>query len=358
MIRVGLIGYGYWGPNLARNLAANEKFEVAAIADSKPNARRSASLAFPRARILEDAEGVLSAIDVDAVVIATPVATHFGFAQEALNRGKHVLVEKPMCSSSAEAEELVAIAKRCRRVLMVDHTFLFTGAVQAMRKVVCSGDLGKICYFDSMRVNLGLFQQDVNCLWDLAPHDLSVINYLLDDEIVEIDASGYCHVNPMLPDIVYLTLHFARDTVAHFNLSWMSPVKIRRFMVGGTRRMLVWDDLDQDQKIKIYDSGIEFQPLAERATIIPDYRLGDIYSPRISRQEALGSLVDHFSKVIEESELSIMDGESGLKVVRTLEQAQAVLERSLMRVADRRTRNQTGVAASPSSIQESRMLES
>lgn len=336
MIRIGLIGYGYWGPNLARNLVSSGRFQLVAVADARQGSRKAASLSFPGIRAVESAAEVLGSDDIDAVVIATPVATHFDFAREALTRGKHVLVEKPMCASIAEAEELVAIAARCNRVLMVDHTFLFTGAVQTIRKVVESGELGKICYFDSMRVNLGLFQQDVNCLWDLAPHDLSVINYLLDDQIVSVDVAGYCHVNPTLPDIVYLTLHYSRDTVAHFNLSWMSPVKIRRFIIGGTRRMLVWDDLDQDQKIRIYDSGIEFHPQTERATIIPDYRLGDIYSPRVSRQEALAGVVNHFADVITGAQASIMDGESGLKVVRVLEEAQAALERNLEQVAERR----------------------
>jgi predicted dehydrogenase len=219
---------------------------------------------------------------------------------------------------------------------MVDHTFLFTGAVRTIRDVANSGALGKICYFDSMRVNLGLFQPDVNCLWDLAPHDLSVIDYVLQDEIVAVEASGYCHVNRNMPDMVYLTLHYASDAIAHFNLSWMSPVKVRRFAVGGTRQMLIWDDLDQDQKIRIYNTGIEFHPASERATIIPEYRIGDIYSPRVPQREALAGVVEHFSNVICGRERSIMDGECALKVVRVLEQAQQRLEASLAAVAARR----------------------
>jgi predicted dehydrogenase len=336
MIRVGLIGYGYWGPNLARNLVSSRRFELVAIADTRPNSLTDANLRFPGGRVVGGADEILTGEGIDAVVIATPVATHFDFARTALIHGKHVLVEKPMCASVSEAEELAAIAQRCNRTLMVDHTFLFTGAVQMIRKVVESGQLGKICYFDSVRVNLGLFQEDVNCLWDLAPHDLSIINHLLDDKIVSIDIAGYCHVNPTLPDIVYMTLHYAHDTVAHFNLSWMSPVKIRRFIIGGTQRMLVWDDLEQDQKIRIYDSGIELHPQVERNMIIPDYRLGDIYSPRVSRQEALTGVVNHFADVISGVRASIMDAQSGLKVVRILEEAQAALERNLGHVAQRR----------------------
>ena len=335
-IRVGIIGYGYWGPNLLRNVAASAECEVVALAERRPEARARATAALPGLRTYDDAEEVLALPDVDAVVIATPVATHFPLARQALLAGKHVLVEKPMCATVAEGEELVAIAARTGRTLMVDHTFLFTGAVQKIKETVESGRLGKICYFDSMRVNLGLFQTDVNCLWDLAPHDLSIIDHLMDDEVVGVDVTGYCHVNPTLPDMVYLTLHYAHDAVAHFNLSWMSPMKVRRFVIGGTRQMLIWDDLDQDQKIRIYDSGIEFRPEDQRATIVPDYRAGDIYSPRISRREALAGVVNHFAGVIRGNQAPMMDGSRGLKVVRVLEQAQQVLDRNLAEVAARR----------------------
>ena len=336
MIRVGLIGYGYWGPNLLRNFALARQFQVMAVAERKLESRHKASRDYSAVDVLEDASELIARSDIDAVVIATPLETHFTLTREALSRGKHVLVEKPISASTAEAEELVALARRVDRVLMVDHTFLFTGAVRAIRDVAKSGALGKICYFDSMRVNLGLFQPDVNCLWDLAPHDLSVIDYVLQDEIVAVEASGYCHVNPNMPDMVYLTLHYANDAIAHLNLSWMSPVKVRRFAIGGTRQMLIWDDLDQDQKIRIYNTGIEFHPDSERVTIIPQYRIGDIYSPRVPQQEALAGVVEHFANVISGKEQSIMDGESALKVVRVLEQAQKRLEASLAAVAARR----------------------
>jgi predicted dehydrogenase len=241
-----------------------------------------------------------------------------------------------LCSSAAEGEELVALAARAGRVLMVDHTYLFTGAVQTIRSTLEAGRLGKICYFDSMRINLGLFQADVNCLWDLAPHDLSIIDHLIGDEVVALDVSGYCHVNPGLPDMVYLTVHYADNVVAHFNLSWMSPVKVRRFAIGGTRRMLIWDDLDQDQKIRIYSSGIEFQSESERSTIMPDYRIGDIHSPRIARHEALSRVLDHFAAVIQGAESSVMDGNKGLRIVRILEQAQQQLDHGLADIARRR----------------------
>ncbi|NDG51092.1 MAG: gfo/Idh/MocA family oxidoreductase [Rhodospirillales bacterium] len=335
-MRLGIIGYGYWGPNLLRNFAQSPLFQVVALAERRGEARERAARALPGLRCHEDAAELVAAPDLDAVVIATPVATHFPLARAALLAGKHVLVEKPICATAAEAEELVAIAARVGRTLLVDHTFLFTGAVHCIKQSVDAGRLGKVCYFDSMRVNLGLFQTDVNVLWDLAPHDLSIIDHLLDDEVVAVDATGYCHVNPGLPDMVYLTLHYARNSVAHFNLSWMSPMKVRRFAIGGTRQMLIWDDLDQDQKIRIYDSGIEFRPEEHRATIMPDYRVGDIYSPRVPRQEALGGVVRHFAAVIRGEVPALMDGRHGLKVVRVLEQAQRVLDRNLAEVASRR----------------------
>ena len=256
----------------------------------------------------------------------------------AIARGKHVLVEKPLCASSAEAEDLIARAATASVVLMVDHTFLFTGAVQSLAGIVSRGELGKLCYFDSTRVNLGLFQPDVNCLWDLAPHDLSIIDHLIDDELIDLDVSGYCHINHMRPDMVYLTLHYADNLVAHLNLSWMSPVKIRRFTIGGTAKMLIWDDLDQDQKIKVYDHGIEVQPEEQRSVLIPEYRIGDIFSPRIPRREALAGVAHHFLAVISGEAHSIMDGYKGLRIVRVLEAAQAKLDVNLREIEAQRMR--------------------
>jgi predicted dehydrogenase len=335
-IKVGVIGYGYWGPNLLRNIANDPNCTVVALAERRRDGRERAARSFPGLRTCEDASEVIAMADVDAVVIATPVATHFPLARAALLAGKHVLVEKPICSTVAEGEELVALAARLGLTLMVDHTFLFTGAVKTITQTVRSGRLGKVCYFDSMRVNLGLFQTDVNCLWDLAPHDLSIIDHLMDDQIVGIDVTGYCHLNAGLPDMVYMTLHYASDLVAHFNLSWMSPMKVRRFVIGGKKQMLIWDDLDQDQKIRIYDSGIEVRSEDQRATIVPDYRVGDIYSPRVPRGEALAGVISHFVAVIRGQETSIMDGACGLKVVKVLEEAQKLLDRNLAEIATRR----------------------
>ena len=325
MRKIGLIGFGYWGTNLFRNLSGSPDFQLAAVADAS-EARQKALRSHFGGRIVASAYDVIDDAAIEAVAIATPVATHFDLARRAIAAGKHVMVEKPMCATVAEAEELVALAKRQGVVLMVDHTFLFTGAVQCISEIVRAGELGGICYYDSMRVNLGLFQPDVNVLWDLAPHDLSIIDHLVDEEPISIEATGYCHVNQRLPDIVYLTLHYATPMVAHLNLSWMSPVKVRRIAIGGTNKMIVWDDLNREEKVKIYNSGIQIQPEDEREVIIPEYRIGDIYSPRVAGHEALTGVIGHFARVIDRQEDSIMSGERGLRIVRILEASQKVLD--------------------------------
>src|SRR5215475_6846247 len=336
-IGIGVLGYGYWGPNLVRNFWATPGCRVVAVGDPRDITRKAVAEAFSRIDTCADSDDLLARGDVDAVVIATPVSTHYSLACKALDRGKHVLIEKPMCRSSAEAKDLLARAQRAQRVLMVDHTFLFTGAVQTIARTIRRGELGRICYFDTMRVNLGLFQPDVNCLWDLAPHDLSIVDYLIEDEVLAIDATGYCHMKNGMPDMVFMTLHYASDWVSHLNLSWMSPVKIRRTTIGGTSKMLIWDDLDQDQKINIYDHGIEIHGDEERSLIVPEYRIGDIHSPRVPlNEEALAGVADHFIKVIVGEAQSIMDGSKGLRIVRLLEVAQRQLDKSLAHIAAQR----------------------
>jgi len=329
--KIGLIGFGYWGTNLFRNLAASPDFALAAVAD--PSEARRAALSKMRGsfRIDASAADLIKDEDIDAVVIATPVGTHYELARQAILAGKHVLTEKPMCATVAQGEELVALAAQHGVVLMVDHTFLFTGAVQRIAEIVRGGELGRVCYYDSMRVNLGLFQPDVNVLWDLAPHDLSILDHLVDEAPTHIEASGYCHVNQHLPDIAYLTLHYASPIVAHLNLSWMSPVKVRRVAIGGTDKMIVWDDLNREETVKVYNSGIQVQAEEQRDTIMPSYRIGDIHSPRLANVEALSSVVRHFAEVIDGKTESIMGGDRGLRVVRILEAGQKALDRSLER---------------------------
>lgn len=333
MIRIGLCGLGYWGKNLFRTLSGNPNIQLAAVADAKAEVREKLATSHPSLKLYPDAMDLIADPEIDAVVLATPVSFHYRQAKAALDRGKHVMVEKPMCTTSAEADDLIARADLYGLTLMADHTFLFHPAVLKLGELVRSGELGQISYFDSQRINLGLFQPDVNVLWDLAPHDLSIIDYLFGgEEPVHIDASGYCHVNPGFPDIAYLTFHYPNSMVAHLNLSWMSPVKVRRIAVGGSDRMVVWDDLNRDEPLKIYDSGITTHPRQDREIILPQYRIGSVSSPRLAGNEPLVDVVEHFRQVILGQAVPRTDGRLGRRVLRTLERAQAALDISLRNV--------------------------
>jgi predicted dehydrogenase len=332
MIRVGICGFGYWGPTLLRAFSINPAFQVTAIADTGADQQAKARELKPGASIYADGMEMTRSPDVDAVAIATPVSTHCSLTLDALKRGKHVLVEKPMCASAEEGREMVAVAERMRGVLMVDHTYLFNSAVRKLKELKINGALGKITYYDSLRVNLGLFQSDVNVLWDLAPHDYSIMDYILEEQPVDVEASGYCHVNSHLPDIAYITLHYPSHIIAHLNLSWISPVKARRVALGGTAQMVIWDDLNPDEKLKVYNSGIEFHSQDERRVLIPGYRIGDISSPRLPEREPLAAAVDHFRQVIVGTEQVIADGHFGLRVIELLERTQRALDASLGRV--------------------------
>ena len=351
MIRVGLIGYGYWGPNLFRNLVNSGSFEVVAIADTSETRRAAICQRDVSVRALDTAEAVIALSKIDAVVIATPVATHYELARQALENGKHVLIEKPMCASSDEAQHLVQLARTLNRVLMVDHTFLFTGAVQSIYGLVSHGDLGRIAYVDAMRVNLRPFQRDVNVLWDLGPHDLSIVDYILGEEPIHIEASGYCFANSSRADMVYLTLHYPSRIVAHINLGWGSPVKVRRFAVGGSAKTIVWDDLSSQEKLKIYQTDPNSQSEEDWHVLMSEYRTSDIFSPRVPTHEALAGVVEHFAKVIAGQEHSIMDGCSGLRIIRILEAAQKALDESLARVGDS-SANRVRAGSSSSSASE------
>jgi len=332
VIRVGVAGYGYWGPNLVRNFIGNRQFEVVAVADSRAAAREALARSYPGVLAIADASELIGRQDIDAVAIATTVATHYDLAGKALRKGKHVLVEKPLCMRVEEGSDLIALAKRQGRVLLVDHVFVFHNAVRKLKELM-GRSIGKVSYYDSLRVNLGLFQPDANVLWDLAPHDFAIMNYLFDEDPEHIEATGYCHVNSNLPDIAYVTAHYRSHMIAHLNLSWMSPVKVRRIAVGGSNQMVVWDDLNLEERIKIYNSGIEFRPESERLAIVPSYRIGDVSSPRIVNREALAGVVEEFARVIVEKKAdSIIDGSQGVRVVRMLEQAQKTLNLNLNNV--------------------------
>jgi predicted dehydrogenase len=334
---------GYWGRNLFRVLSNNPRMQLQSVVDQKAEALEKVRVANPGLGLHTDLKTALN--DVDAVVIATPVSSHYRLAKAAIDAGKHVLIEKPLCRTSDEAADLVASADAAGVTLMVDHTFLFHPAVRKLDELIGAGTLGQISYYDSQRINLGLFQPDVNVLWDLAPHDLSIIDHLFKAEPIEIEASGYCHINPTSPDIGFVTLHYPNDMVAHLNLSWMSPVKVRRISVGGSNKMVVWDDLNRDEPFKIYDSGINVQPQSKRDVILPSYRIGSVNSPRLAPCEPLADVVEHFRQVIQKEAVTRMDGRQGLRIVRTLEKAQTALNHSLRRVRNRTKASLRSVAA-------------
>jgi predicted dehydrogenase len=332
MINVAVCGFGYWGPNLVRNLREHGGFRVVAIAERDPTKRETVRRHYPDVTVCDDAAEAIDHNDAEAVVIVTPIASHYSLAKRALERGRHVLVEKPLCDNVDRAVDLVKMAADRELVLMVDHTFLFHPAVQKLRELVTARTLGRVSYYDCLRVNLGLFQPDVNVLWDLAPHDLSIIDYLFEENPIHVEASGYCHLNPRLPDIAYITLHFPSRLVAHLNLSWMSPVKVRRIAIGGTSKMAVWDDMDKEEPIRIYDSGISVHAQEERNVVMPSYRIGDVHAPRLPGSEALAGVVEHFFGVIRKETKSVMDGDMGLRIVRTMDWAQRALDASLASV--------------------------
>jgi predicted dehydrogenase len=331
-IRIGIVGYGYWGPNLFRVFGSHPEFEVTAVADPRAGAQAKVRARDPRLAIYDDGAELIARGPVDAVAIATPVSLHYTLAAQALGAKKHVLVEKPLCTRTEEGEDLIALARSNGVRLLVDHVYVFHDAVLKMKELKAAGELGAVSYYDSLRVNLGLFQPDMNVLWDLAPHDFSIMDHLFDEEPVHIEATGYSHVNSGLPDIVYVTAHYRSRMIAHLNLSWMSPVKVRRIAVGGSRRMVVWDDLDPDERLKIYNSGIETHSEDERSAIVPTYRIGDIYSPRLAGNEPLTRLADDFACAVAGA-ASPVDGAAGLRIVRCLEVAQKALDKSLKSVA-------------------------
>jgi len=326
MIRFGVVGYGYWGPNVVRNLRNLESAEVVAICDQNEAALRRAKQAYPDVVVTSDCSELLSSADVDAIAVITPVWTHFELAKSALLNGKHVFVEKPFTSTSAQAEELIELAERKNLQIMVDHTFLFTGAVRKIRQLIDNETLGKLYYYDSTRVNLGLFQHDVNVIWDLAPHDLSIVDYLFGERPDAIVATGEKHLNG-LTDIAFITAYFPDNVIAHINVNWLSPVKVRTTLIGGEKKMLVWNDLEADEKIKVYDRGVQMNSREGVYNLLVSYRSGDMWSPKIEATEALKAELSYFVDCIEKSEAPINDGLAGLRVVRMLEAAEESLSR-------------------------------
>lgn len=324
-LRFGVVGYGYWGPQLVRNLDRLTMGEVAYIADLSEARRQAAQFEFPGAQVTADLDEVLAS-DVDAIVVATPIRTHHSLARQALERGKHVFVEKPLTASSAQAEELVALADRVGRVLMVGHTFMYNPAVEKLRSLVQDGELGHVYYIDAMRLNLGLFQPDINVMWDLAPHDLSILNYVLGMHPVSVSAQGGSYVRPNVHDVVYLTLHYPNGLLAHIHVSWLNPSKMRRFTVVGDKQMAVYDDVEATEKVRVFNRGVDApEHTSTFGEFQLSYRYGDIVSPHIRWFEPLAVECRHFAESILEGKTPRSDGRNGLRIVQILEAAEASL---------------------------------
>jgi len=320
VIRIGVIGYGYWGPNIVRNFNSIEGACVAAVCDMNPNALKKVNAAWPNIRTTTESTEIIAAGDIDAIAVVTPVYTHYELARKALQEGKHVFVEKPFTSTSAQAAELNELAARKNLTIMVDHTFLFTGAVRKIKALMDEGTLGNLYYFDSMRVNLGLFQHDINVIWDLAPHDLSIMDYLVKDAPQAIVATGTSHFNG-LEDVAYVSCYFSNNMIAHFNVNWLSPVKVRTMLIGGDKKMLVWNDLEADEKIKIYDKGADVQNREGVYNLLINYRSGDAWMPKVEATEALKLEANYFVDCISHNTAPINDGHAGMRVVKILEAA-------------------------------------
>jgi predicted dehydrogenase len=322
MIGVGVIGYGYWGPNLVRNFAEVPGSRVVAVSDLRAERLLPVRARYPTVRTTTDHRDLINDSAIDAIVIATPVSTHFDLAMQALQAGKHVLVEKPLTATSEQAVRLIEEAERRKRVLMVDHTFVYTGAVRKICELVAGGELGDIYYYDSVRVNLGLFQHDVNVIWDLAVHDLSIMNYVLPAQPCAVSATGMSHVPGKPENIAYLTLFFDGSLIAHLHVNWLAPVKVRRTLIGGSRKMIVHDDLEPSEKVKAYDKGITVNRNSESVyQMLVGYRTGDMWAPQLDTTEALRIEVLHFIECIEKSKRPVTNGEAGLRVVQVLEAA-------------------------------------
>lgn len=322
----GVIGYGYWGPNIVRNLVSLDGAHVRAIADVSPAAQARAMKAYPGVKVTPCAKEVISSPDVDAVAIVSPVWTHYELTKAALQAGKHVFVEKPFTSTAAQAEELINLAQQKNLKVMVDHTFLFTGAVKRIAQLIDEGTLGHLYYYDSTRVNLGLFQHDINVLWDLAPHDLSIMDHLIKASPQAVVATGEGHLNGH-EDVAYMTIYFPDKVIAHINVNWLSPVKVRTTLIGGEKRMIVWNDLEADEKVKVYDKGVKITSREGVYDLLVSYRSGDMWSPQLEQVEALRQELNYFVECVSTGAEPFNDGCAGFRVVRMLEAASESLNK-------------------------------
>jgi len=322
MINCAIIGYGYWGPNLVRNFSTTENSTVHTVADLRPERLAVVTKSYPNINVTTDIDSIWSNAEIDAVIIATPVFTHFELAKKALNAGKHVLLEKPMTDTVEHANELIELAAKNGKVLMVDHTFLYTSAVQKIKQLIDSGDIGQVKYFDSTRINLGLIQQDVNVLWDLAPHDISILDYLIPAKPKSVQATGVSHIHNGIENIAYLTVNYEHDFMAHFHCSWSSPLKMRMMLIGGDKKMIVFNDMEPTEKIRLYDTGHSISTDEEKRRVLVDYRIGDVFIPKLDLREALGGMAKDFISAMTKGTTPIANWESGLNTIKILEAAQ------------------------------------
>ncbi len=317
-MNVGVLGYGYWGPNLVRNFMQQDGFTVVALADLREDRLKVAGKAFPSMQLSRDANELFNNPEISVIVIATPASTHYTFAKKAIEHGKHVLVEKPLATKSNEVAELFELAEKHGVKIMVDYTFLYTGSVQKIKKTLQNADFGQIHYIDSTRINLGVFQYDTNVIWDLATHDLSIIYYLIDERPYQVQAIGAAHMGNGVENIAYLTLRYRSGLIVHLNCSWASPVKIRKMIIGGNKKMIIYDDIEPTDKLKIYDYGYSMITDEYRHNVLVDYRLGDVSIPKFSLQEALSVMVEDFYNIVANNGKPLYTPQLSIDITNTL----------------------------------------
>ncbi len=322
-MNIGIIGCGYWGPNLVRNFNALDDVTVAAVSDLREERLKFLSRLYPNIKLLtKNADDILHNKKIDAVVIATPVSTHFPLGMEALENGKHLLMEKPMTATTEQAEVLIETAEKKNLILMVDHTFIYTGAIRKIKEIVDSGELGEIYYFDSVRINLGLFQHDVNVIWDLAPHDVAIMDYLLGKKPEAVSATGVAHFDEGIENTAYMSIMYEKPLMGHIHVNWLAPVKVRKTLICGSKKMIVYDDVEPSEKVKVYNKGVDYIKKREEAyDILVQYRTGDMMAPRLEMTEALTLISKEFISAINEKRKPLTDGIAGLNAVRILEAA-------------------------------------
>lgn len=333
MINVCLVGYGYWGKNLLRNLTSLEECRVACVCELNKNAHRAIKALYPGLNVVSDYTKVLADTSIDAVILATPTGTHFSLASEALQKGKHVLIEKPFTTSVGKALVLIEMAEAKNKVLMIDHTFLYSGAVEKVKELIDSRVLGELKYFDSTRINLGLIQPDVNVLWDLAPHDLSILCHIHSELPTSITATGVSHLKNGIENIAYLTINYDSGFIAHLNCSWSSPVKVRTTLIGGDKKMIVYDDINPTDKIRVYDCGFDIKPEEDKSKILVDYRTGDIHIPKLDTHEPLRKMLQDFLNSINTKSAPVSNWNIGLNTVRILEAAQVSIKENSQQIS-------------------------